>query len=102
MEQKLFTEILPLYKSKKNHPYAMRIRMRMRDMVDAAALRYTGKENCIVLSNLKNLTNIVPKEKIMIRVPHIANFNTADDVKQSVAKLMSMGFSRIDEFEYVI
>ena len=40
MEQKLFTEILPLYKSKKNHPYAMRIRMRMRDMVDAAALRY--------------------------------------------------------------
>lgn len=40
MEQKLFTEILPLYKSKKNHPYTMRIRMRMRDMVDAAALRY--------------------------------------------------------------
>lgn len=40
MEQKLFTEILPLYKSKKNHPYAIRIRMRMRDMVDAATLRY--------------------------------------------------------------
>lgn len=46
MEQKLFTEILPLYKSKKNHPYAMRIRMRMRDMVDDAALRYTM---CIVI-----------------------------------------------------
>ena len=40
MEQKLFTEILPLYKSKKNHPYAIRIRMRMRDMVDAATLRH--------------------------------------------------------------
>ena len=39
MKQRLFTEILPLYKSKKNHPYAMRIRMRMADRVDAAVLR---------------------------------------------------------------
>ena len=39
MKQRLFTEILPLYKSKKNHPYAMRIRMRMVDRVDAAVLR---------------------------------------------------------------
>ena len=39
MKQKLFTEILPLYKSKKNHPYAIRIRMRMQDRVDSAVLR---------------------------------------------------------------
>ena len=39
MKQRLFTEILPLYKSKKNHPYAIRIRMRMADRVDAAVLR---------------------------------------------------------------
>ena len=53
MEQKLFTEILPLYKSKKNHPYAMRIRMRMRDMVDAAALRYAVD---ITMKRAKSIT----------------------------------------------
>ena len=38
MNQKLFTEILPLYKSKSNNPYAIRIRMRMIDRVDSAIL----------------------------------------------------------------
>jgi len=39
MKQRLFTEILPLYKSKNNNPYAIRIRMRMLDTVDYAALK---------------------------------------------------------------
>ena len=63
---------------------------------------YTGKKNDIVLSNLKKLISIVPKENIVVRVPHIANYNTLDDVKQSLINLASMGVSRIDEFEYVI
>lgn len=74
----------------------------IKDLQPEIYRNYTGKENGIVLSNLKKLADVVPKEKIMIRVPHIANFNTADNVKQSVTKLKSMGFSRIDEFEYVI
>ncbi len=39
MNQRLFTEILPIYKSKNNNPYAIRIRMRMTDPVDSAMLR---------------------------------------------------------------
>ena len=39
MEQKLFTEILPLYKSKKNNSYSMRFRIRLTDPIDADALR---------------------------------------------------------------
>ena len=39
MEQKLFTEILPLYKSKNNNSYSMRIRMQLTDPIDADALR---------------------------------------------------------------
>ena len=39
MKQKLFTEILPIYKSKKNNPYAIRIRMRMMSTVDYSVLR---------------------------------------------------------------
>ena len=64
--------------------------------------KYTGRKNGIVLSNLKKLVEVVPREKILVRAPYIANFNTANDVKQSVAKLKNMGFSRIDKFEYVI
>lgn len=74
----------------------------IKDLQSGIYKKYTGKENDIVLSNLKKLISIVPKEKVMIRVPHIANFNKEDDVRQSVANLVSMGFSRIDEFEYVI
>lgn len=39
MEQKLLTEILPLYKSKKNNSYSMRFRIRLTDPIDADALR---------------------------------------------------------------
>ncbi len=34
MKQQLFTEILPLYKSRNNNPYVIRIRVRMQDLVD--------------------------------------------------------------------
>ena len=74
----------------------------IKDLQPEIYKKYTGKANGIVLSNLKKLISLVPKEKVMIRVPHIANFNTPDNVKQSVTKLRSMGFSRIDEFEYVV
>ena len=39
MEQKLFTEILPLYKSKNNNSYSIRIRIRLTDPIDADILR---------------------------------------------------------------
>ena len=39
MKQRLFTEILPLYKSENNNPYVIRIRMRMADQIDSPALR---------------------------------------------------------------
>lgn len=74
----------------------------IKDLQPKIYTQYAGKDNDIVLSNLKKLIAIVPKEQVMIRVPLIANFNTADDVKQSVTNLKSMGFSRIDEFEYVV
>lgn len=63
---------------------------------------YTGKENDTVISNLNKLIEVVPKGKITIRVPHIVNFNTIDNVKHSIEELTTIGFSKIDEFEYVI
>jgi hypothetical protein len=39
MEQKLFTEIRSLYMSSKEHPHSIRIRIRMRDLIDPEVLR---------------------------------------------------------------
>ena len=39
MQQKLFTEILPIYKSKKNNPYSIRIKMKMLGTIDYEILR---------------------------------------------------------------
>ncbi len=63
--------------------------------------KYTGKGNELVISNLKKLITKVPKERILIRVPFIANINSLDDVKQSVETLKMMGYSRIEQFEYI-
>ena len=74
----------------------------IKDLQPEIYKNYIGQQTGIVLPNLKKLADVVPKEKILIRVPHIANFNTADGVKESIAKLKTMGFSRIDEFEYAV
>jgi pyruvate formate lyase activating enzyme len=63
--------------------------------------KYTGKTNNMVLRNLRKLIKTVPKEKIVIRVPFIPGYNSANDVKQSIAILKEMGYSRIDQFEYL-
>lgn len=39
MEQKLFSEVIPLYRSHTDNPYAIRIRMRLQDTIDSAVLR---------------------------------------------------------------
>lgn len=41
MEQKLFTELIPLYKTNKESPNEIRIRIRMSDLVDSEVLRYS-------------------------------------------------------------
>lgn len=40
MEQKLFTELRPLYVTSKDSPYEIRLRIRMRDLIDPKALRH--------------------------------------------------------------
>jgi hypothetical protein len=40
MEQKLFTELRPLYMTSKESPNEIRIRIRMRDLIDSDVLRH--------------------------------------------------------------
>ena len=61
---------------------------------------YTTKDNASVISNLEKLIEIVPKEKIWIRVPHIKGYNSSDDIKGSIESLKRTGYTRIEQFEY--
>ena len=62
--------------------------------------RYTGRDNALMLENLRYLVNAVGAERITVRVPLIPDFNTAEDRQNSVALFRSMGLSRFDLFEY--
>ena len=65
--------------------------------------RYTGRNNAIVLENLRWLLN--QKEDmadcVVIRLPLIKDFNTLADVAKSKALLQEMGFRKFDEFVYI-
>ena len=40
--------------------------------------------------------------RIMVRVPHIPELNTDDDVAKSKERLVEMGVKHIDDFPYII
>ncbi len=65
-------------------------------------LDYTGKENPLVLKNLEWILLHGDPERIKVRVPHIPEYNTDEDVAKSVERLKAMGVVDIEEFTYVI
>ena len=63
--------------------------------------RYTGQDNQRVLDNLRwLLSHDDMADRIVVRVPHIPDFNTDEDVDQSRRYLESIGITHIDEFTY--
>ena len=63
---------------------------------------YTGKDNALVMSNLEWLLKQGRTDCIKVRVPHIPEFNTYEDVNRSKERLVAMGVKDIDEFNYVL
>lgn len=74
----------------------------IKDMNPDIYSAYTGKDNAIVVQNLDWLVKKRGPERIMVRVPHINDYNTDADVKKSIETLKGMGVENFDEFEYVI
>lgn len=63
--------------------------------------RYTGQDNQRVLDNLKwLLSHENMTDRIIVRVPHIPDYNTDEDVRHTREFLISLGITRIDEFTY--
>ena len=73
----------------------------IKDMNAQIYKSYTGKDNSIVIENIKKILTRVPEERILIRIPCIPNVNTSNDIIKSIAIIKRMGISRIDQFEYV-
>ena len=63
--------------------------------------RYTGQDNQRVLDNLQwFLSHDGMAERVIVRVPHIPDYNTNEDVRRSRQHLESIGITRSDEFTY--
>ena len=64
---------------------------------------YTSRDNTQALDNLQwLLQHEGMAEKILVRLPHIPNHNTQDDVDRSRAMLKEMGIIHFDEFNFII
>ena len=74
----------------------------IKDMNPEIYKAYTGKKNDLVINNLQWLLQHGDPKRVMVRVPHIPEFNTDTDVANSLERLKSMGVVNFDEFKYII
>ena len=63
---------------------------------------YTGGDVRLMQENLEFLLASCGAERLLVRVPHIPGFNTAEDQARSAEALREMGTVRLDLFEYVV
>ena len=64
--------------------------------------RYTGKNNALMLENLKKLLDMAGAGRIMVRLPLIPEFNTEEDRARSQDLLQQIGIQYFDLFTYRI
>ena len=74
----------------------------IKDMTPEIYKAYTGKGNALVRANLQWLLRNGDPNRIMVRIPHIPEFNTDEDVTQSIESLKAMGVVNFDEFQYIV
>ena len=73
-----------------------------KDMDPEIYRSYTGKDNSLMTANLRILFDAAGPERITVRVPLIPEYNTKEDQARSAVILRSMGFEKLDLFDYVI
>ena len=93
---------VPLQRVEAVAPFVSQWIIDVKDMNPDIYKAYTGKDNALVLSNLQWLLQQGDPKRIMVRVPHIPEFNTDEDVARSIDRLKAVGVVNIDEFNYII
>ena len=71
-----------------------------KDMNENIYRKYTGEDSAVMEENLRYLLERKDPDSILVRVPLIPGFNTAQDQKRSEKKLREMGVKRLDLFAY--
>jgi len=74
----------------------------IKDMNPEIYKAYTRKDGTLAISNLQWILQHGDPNRVIVRVPHIPEFNTDEDVKRSKDQLAAMGVKNIDEFQYII
>lgn len=72
----------------------------IKDVNDEIYKKYSGKSNAQVISNLKYLIGLGLKDKITVRVPHIPDFNSQEDVDKTLSFIKELGIDNIDTLNY--
>ena len=62
---------------------------------------YTGKVNTRVKANIEYLISRGLSDKIMARVPAIPEYNTREDIENTIGQLTLLGIKCIDRFGYI-
>lgn len=70
----------------------------IKDMRNDVYEAYTGRNNALVLTNLRQLAS--HGAEVTIRVPIIPHFNTEDDVQGNILLLKEMGFKSFNILTY--
>ena len=83
-------------------PYIDEYVIDIKDMNPQVYEEYTGKDNQLVISNLKKMVEIGLASRMICRIPLIPGFNNINDQSESERELRNMGFTRIDKFNYII
>ena len=71
-----------------------------KDMNEDIYRKYTGEDLFVMEENVQFLLQRKDAENILVRVPLIPGYNTAEDQKKSAEILREMGVKRLDLFEY--
>ncbi len=74
----------------------------IKDMDADVYKAYTGGDIGIVKSNLKRVVSEFGSERVIVRVPHIKDYNTDEHVQKSIEALKKSGVEKFDEFTYTI
>ena len=73
----------------------------VKDMNPDIYRRYTSRDNSRVLENLNWMAGHIDLTKVTIRLPHIPDYNTQDNIASSRRQLEAMGFGDFDCFDYI-
>ncbi|MBQ2641898.1 MAG: radical SAM protein [Lachnospiraceae bacterium] len=73
-----------------------------KDMDPGIYHRYTGGDGSLMAENLRLLLQKAGPDRILVRVPLIPQYNTAEDQARSAEVLRKAGVRRLDLFSYVV